>query len=111
MNTTLKDLIKSTVDGFILLNTEFSVYDVTTSIRTLVNSGAVAVPELSVLGQSFQYEVDHRRVKSLFQQLDSNNEFSQILNRQWNSQGYFVYNGDGNSTSVPVPTVPTVVFK
>src|SRR5687768_12095718 len=89
---TLKELVLGAVEGFLATGTPFSVHDITTSIRQVVNSGAVEIPALYVNGRSFKYEIDHGDVKYYFNELNDSKLFSQPLTRNFNGT-YFVYQG------------------
>src|SRR6266542_233694 len=75
MNTqTLEQLVQDTVDTFIALGQSFSIYDITTNIRTLVNSGVVVPVNLPIFGGS--YFISHSDVKTTFSDLVEDNGFS-----------------------------------
>ncbi len=88
--TSLRELIKGVVEGHILTGTSFSLHDLTTSVRALVNSGVYEIPALAIHGQPFNYYIDHDDVKVYFYTLDRDGEFSQPLNRTFDKT-HFVF--------------------
>lgn len=104
---TLKELVQGAVEGFLATDTPFSVHNLTTSIRQLVNSGAVTVPSLFVDGKDFKYEIGHDDVKFYFQELFNANSFSRQVGRRFEDP-YFLYFGvDSNSTTDPTSSTDT----
>lgn len=97
---TLKELVLGAVEGFLATNSSFSVFDVTQSIRQVVNSGAVEVPTLSVSNQAFKFDITHDDVKFYFNELYRDGLFSQALSRSFNGT-YFIYQGT-NAGKLPV---------
>jgi hypothetical protein len=95
---TLRELVVGAVEGFLITKTKFSVYDITLSIRQLVNDGSIEIPELRVTGQAFDYDIKHVDVRNIFLELNSNEEFSQALVRSFNGM-YYVYEGSGQAPS------------
>jgi hypothetical protein len=94
---TLKELVLGAVEGFLATNTPFSVYNITQSIRQVVNSGAVEVPALKVFGQPFSFSITHEDVKHYFNELYEGSAFSQSLVRNSNGR-YFEYQGLGTAS-------------
>jgi hypothetical protein len=99
----LNQLVQHVVEGFILTDTPFSVYDVTTSIRTLVNSGAVNAPDLAVSGRDFKFAVEHDEVRQEFIDLLTVKGFSNKLNKNWTGK-FFEYVPSTQVTSRAKPS-------
>ena len=120
IQTNLRELTRETVNLLIKGGNSFSVFDVTTKIREVLGLGILEIPELRVVGEAYEFEVPHASVKNIFQDLFTNDEFAQPLNRQFNGQ-FFEYEGAGTayatqpqtpvvqpSTSGGTPVSPTV---
>jgi hypothetical protein len=91
---TLEQLVQDTVDTFIALGQSFSVYDITTNIRNLANSGAVEPIGTRVYGQAFDFQIEHSDVKSIFNELYEDNGFSEPLSCSFTGS-YYLYSALG----------------
>jgi hypothetical protein len=88
--STLEQLVQDTVNTFITLEQSFSVYDVTTNIRSLVNSGAVIPSDLYYNVVDNFYDIPHSEVKAIFTDLVEDNGFDAPLTKDFNGS-YFLY--------------------
>ena len=91
-SVTLQTAVLTTVKGFARDNTPFSVHDITTAIRSKTAQGELEIPEVEISGASFRFDVQHSKVKSLFDELWRTGVFDPdfTLNRQFNGM-YFLY--------------------
>ena len=87
---TLKELVLGAVEGFLATGTQFSVHDITNSIREVVNTGIVEIPALHVDGQAFKFNIGHEDVKFYFNELYRDGLFSKPLIRSFTG-AYFLY--------------------
>lgn len=99
---TLKELVLGAVEGFLATDTPFSVHDLTTSIRQVVNSGAIEIPALYVSGQAFKYDISHDDVKFYFSELNDAELFSQLLARKFNGTFNVFRGADSPAVSNPL---------
>lgn len=112
---TLQDAVLEQVKQFVDSGEQFSVYNVTTAIRTKCNAGLLDIPEVlnSNPHSQFKYDVRHDSVKATFAELfeDSPQNGFPALTRQFSGQ-YWVYEadaaGDGTVDNSPIQVVTSV---
>lgn len=95
MKLTLEQLVQDTVNTFLSSGQSFSVYDITTNIRNLVNAGAVVPTDVPVDGAGDFYDIQHSIVKRIFVDLFEDNGFAKPLTRTFVGS-YFTYTADSN---------------
>lgn len=103
---TLEELIQDTVNTFLALGQSFSVYDVTTNIRNLVNSGEVVPVGVAVFGAGQYFIIEHSEVKAIFTDLYQDNGFAEPLSRTFTGS-FYLYSAAG----AVQPVQPTVTAK
>lgn len=91
-SVTLQTAVLMQVKEFAQNNTPFSVHDITRSIRSKTAQGELEIPEVEVNGASFRFDIQHVKVKALFDELWRTGVFDPdfSLNRQFNGM-YFQY--------------------
>ena len=124
-SVTLQTAVLMQVKEFAQNNTPFSVHDITRTIRSKTAQGELEIPEVEISGASFRFDIQHAKVKALFDELWRTGVFDPdfSLSRQFNGM-YFQYtpspvNGGGAVAGVtitpnqpvplaaPVASVPT----
>jgi hypothetical protein len=96
----LRQLVEGVVEGFLATDRTFSVHEITTSIREVVNAGLVEIPSLAVSNEAFKYDISHEEVRYYFNELFLGNQFSKPLTRSFNGT-YFEY----SAQKAPVTTL------
>ena len=112
-SVTLQTAVLMTVKEFAQNNQQFSVHDITTAIRNKTAQGELEIPEVEVQGASFRFDIQHAKVKALFDELWRTGVFDPdfSLSRQFNGM-YFQYtpspvNGGGAVAGISVaPQAP-----
>ena len=106
-NVTLQTAVMMQVKDFASSNTPFSVHDITRTIRKKVYNNELEIPEVTVTGTSYRFDIPHAKVKELFNELWQNGIFDPdfTLNRSFNGT-YFEYSPTSTvgSTNVPLPS-------
>jgi hypothetical protein len=71
---------------------QFSVHDITSALRNKTAQGDLEIPEVEVQGASFRFDIQHVKVKALFDELWRTGVFDPdfSLSRQFNGM-YFQY--------------------
>lgn len=89
---TLQDAILTQVQEFANDNKSFSIHDITTTLRRKTANGELEIPEVETSHHSFKFEIQHVKVKSIFENLWQTGGFDHVLtlNRQFNGT-YFEY--------------------
>jgi len=94
---TLQSAILSQIQEFLGNGQTFSVFDVTTALRSKCNGGSLEIPEVESSNPSatFRFDIRHDSVKAAFAELWDNALQSGLpaLNRAFNGR-YFVYEAD-----------------
>ncbi len=122
-SVTLQTAVLMQVKEFAQSNKQFSVHDITRTIRNKASQGELEIPEVEVSGASFRFDIPHAKVKALFDELWRTGVFDPefTLDRKFNGV-YFEYTPSQQSyagvsvsptptpapqstTAVPVPTV------
>src|SRR6185503_4576118 len=110
-SVTLQTAVLKTVKDLASQNTTFSVHDITRKVRDQVNTGALEIPETKVQGTN-RFDIQHVKVKSLFDELWRNGVFDPDFSLTRNFNGtYFEYTPSTNSpyqAAVNAATRPTV---
>jgi hypothetical protein len=80
------------VKEFAQNNTPFSVHDITRTIRSKTAQGELEIPEVEISSASFRFDIQHAKVKALFDELWRTGVFDPdfSLSRQFNGM-YFQY--------------------
>ena len=105
-SVTLQTAVLLQATEFANNNQPFSVHDITRTLRNKVAQGELEIPETEVQGASFKFEVEHQRVKELFDELWRTGVFDSAftLTRTFKPvEKYFEY----TPTLVAGPSVPT----
>ncbi len=104
----LSEAVKSVAENLLTSKSGFSIYDITSEIRNLCNSGQLTLSNVSTFNSQNgpRFNVRHVEVKQLFLDMFQNNEFSN-LRFDFNPAGYNVYSAVTPST--PAPSTPTPV--
>lgn len=91
-SVTLQTAVLMQVKEFAQNNTPFSVHDITRTIRSKTAQGELEIPEVEVSGASFRFDIQHAKVKALFDELWRTGVFDPdfSLSRQFNGM-YFQY--------------------
>lgn len=111
---TLQSAVLLQVREFAQNNQSFSAHDITRSIREKTRNGELEIPEVEVQGASFQFDISHGRVKSIFEDLWRTGAFDSefTLSRQFVNNMYFLYTPTlvaGNSQPPTNVTAPAPV--
>lgn len=106
-SVTLQTAVLMQVKEFATSNTSFSVHDITVALRQKTQNGELEIPEVEVNGGSFRFNIEHSKVKALFDELWRNGVFDPdfSLTRQFNNM-YFEYTPTLNSTVSPTVSAP-----
>jgi len=104
-SVTLQTAVLMQAKEFAKNGQSFSVHDITTAIRSKVNSGELEIPEVEVAGASFRFDIPHVKVKGLFDELWRTGVFDTdfTLNRQFTGV-YYEYTPTLVNTAAPVPS-------
>jgi hypothetical protein len=91
-SVTLQTAVLMQVKEFAQNNTPFSVHDITRTIRSKTAQGELEIPEVEISGASFRFDIQHAKVKALFDELWRTGVFDPdfSLSRQFNGM-YFQY--------------------
>lgn len=89
---TLQSAVILQVKEFANNNQTFSIHDITRALREKSGNNEIEIPEVAVLGQSFNFEIRADKVKEIFLDLWKTGVFTPdfSLNRQYNGT-YFEY--------------------
>jgi hypothetical protein len=124
-SVTLQTAVLMQVKEFANNNQQFSVHDITRTIRQKTAAGDLEIPEVEVSGASFRFDIPHAKVKALFDELWRTGVFDPdfTLSRNFNGT-YFEYTPSAVNQSAyagvsvsptpvtapvssPTPTAPT----
>ena len=91
-SVTLQTAILMLVKEFAQNNQSFSVHDITSALRNKTAQGDLEIPEVEIQGASFRFDIQHVKVKALFDELWRTGVFDPdfTLSRQFNGM-YFQY--------------------
>ena len=106
-SVTLQTAILMQVKEFAQNNQQFSIHDITRIIREKTTQGELEIPEVEVTGASFRFDIQHAKVKVLFDELWNTGVFDPdfILSRKFNGV-YFDYTPASVSKSDPYDDAP-----
>ena len=106
---TLQAAILSQIREFATTGKTFSVHEVTQALRSKVNSGTLEIPEVETQNASFRFDIPHKKVKSIFEDLWNSGVFTPdfTLNRRFTGV-YFEYIPVTATTSTPTPPVAPI---
>lgn len=68
-SVTLQTAVLMQVKEFAANSQQFSVHDITRTLRTKTAQGELEIPEVEVSGASFRFEIAHLKVKELFDEM------------------------------------------
>ena len=91
-SVTLQTAVLMQVKEFAQSNQQFSVHDITSALRNKTAQGDLEIPEVEIQGASFRFDIQHVKVKALFDELWRTGVFDPdfTLSRQFNGM-YFQY--------------------
>lgn len=106
-SVTLQTAVLMVVKEFAKNNQQFSIFDITNSIRHKTSQGELEIPEVEVQGASFRFDIPHVKVKQLFNELQDTGIFDPdfSLTRQFNGT-FNVFTPSPINVSAPAPVVP-----
>lgn len=114
-SVTLQTAVLMQVKEFANNNQQFSVHDITRTLRNKTAQGDLEIPEVEVSGASFRFNIEHAKVKALFDELWKTGVFDPdfTLSRQFNGT-FWEYtpsavNGGYAGVSVTPAPQPTVL--
>lgn len=112
-SVTLQTAVLMQVQEFAKNSQQFSVHDITRTIRTKTAQGELEIPEVEVAGASFRFDIPHAKVKALFDELWRTGVFDPEFTLSRNFNGvYFEYTPSAVNQSsyagVSVTPQPTV---
>jgi hypothetical protein len=124
-SVTLQTAVLLQVKEFASTGQSFSVHNITRTIRNKTAQGELEIPEVEVSGAFFRFDIQHAKVKALFDELWRTGVFDPdfSLSRQFNGT-YFLYTPSPVSggapagvsvapqapltAGVPTPVAPTI---
>ena len=107
-SVTLQTAVLLVIEEFADVGNKFSAHDITRSIRDKCNNGQMEIPEVEDLSgaDSFRFNVDHVKVRNIFNEMRDNGVFDAdyTIQRKFNGM-FFEYNAQSvNSSVTPPPT-------
>ena len=114
-SVTLQTAVLMQAKEFADNNQQFSVHDITRTLRLKTGQGELEIPEVETTGASFRFDIPHVKVKALFDELWRTGVFDPdfTLSRQFNGV-YFEYTPSAVNQSAnagvsvnPTPTPQT----
>lgn len=91
-SVTLQTAVLMQVKEFANNNQQFSVFDITRTLREKTSQGDLEIPEVEVSGASFRFDIPHAKVKGLFDELWRTGVFDPDFTLSRNFNGvYFEY--------------------
>jgi len=105
---TLQTAVLLTIKEFADDGNKFSAHDITRSIRDKCNGGKLEIPEVEDLSgaDSFRYNVQHNKVRDLFNEMRDNGVFDADYTIHRNFNGMF-FEYTASSTAPSQPPVPS----
>lgn len=112
-SVTLQTAVLMQVKEFANQNQQFSVFDITRTLREKTAQGDLEIPEVEVSGASFRFDIPHAKVKALFDELWRTGVFDPDFTLSRNFNGvYFEYTPSAVNQSyagvsvTPAPATP-----
>ena len=91
-SVTLQTAVLMQVKEFANQNQQFSVFDITRTLREKTAQGDLEIPEVETSGASFRFDIPHAKVKALFDELWRTGVFDPDFTLSRNFNGvYFEY--------------------
>lgn len=97
VDLSIREAVKLKVEQFVADKQPFSIYDITQSIRSDVNSGLYSIAYHRVYSMPYVYAVEHAEVKDKFYDLHNDGEFKL---RSYNAGGYLLWEEVSTPASV-----------
>jgi hypothetical protein len=114
-SVSLQTAVLGQVHEFAQNNQSFSVHDITRTLREKTSKGELEIPEVEVSGSSFRFEISHKKVKALFDELyrtgvfDPDITFSRTFNGMYFDYAPTLVSSVGQYNPTPAPAVTPVV--
>lgn len=108
-SVTLQTAVLIAVKEFAEKKTKFSSHDITRILRNKCNTGKMEIPEIEDLSgiDGYRFNVNHEKVRNLFQEMINNGVFAAdfVIQRQFNGM-YYEYVTISSPTKIPPVSVP-----
>ena len=111
-SVTLQTAVLMQVKDFANQNQPFSVFDITRTLRDKTNKGEIEIPEVEVTNRGYRFDIQHAKVKELFNELWDTGVFDPdfTLSKAYTGM-YFTYTPApvcGGTPSVATVSAPSV---
>lgn len=111
-SVTLQTAVLLVIKEFATSGNKFSAHDITKSIRDKCNAGQMEIPEVEDLtgADGYRFNVDHKKVRVLFNEMRDNGVFDADFSIQKKFNGmFFEYFATPTAVPTVAPTAPVPV--